>query len=164
MKKINNKTKKLIVPKIKSQDNGLHLPLKLNAFTIISIIVVVVFILVIVGGLLRFYYVEPTLPNPTDVQLITVKSIIASDLQSKGDSIDNYQFVISKKIRHLDQNKGTPGTLQVCLYNNLTRHLFLVDINNSEILMHSETEFYNSTNGTSQYAHYYQDFDLCHSR
>jgi len=115
-----------------------------NVWKVVSVVFIFLFILVIIGGV--YFRIPPhfrgQLNIPTQDQIDSAKATIAKELQKDGDDIQNYQVAVSENIRGLGRMTPPRNILQVSLQKNSTMHLFLIDVDSGEILMHSRTEFY----------------------
>jgi hypothetical protein len=120
----------------RSKKNGM------NIIKITSVVIVAIFIIIIVLGLIKDKQSEPKVVSPTENQLMMVKTIIESSLQNSGDNISNYQFIASKKIIIFVQENNSSETLRACLFNNTTKHIYFIDLNTKQIIMHTQTSTY----------------------
>jgi len=131
-----------------------------NVWKMVSVVFITLFILILAWGLMNTRP-RPTFTEPTQEQIDMAKSIVAQDLQARGDSIDNYEaFVTNRVVGFIGQpHPGNEGpdvrqinhlgemenfrNLQVSLRGNSTAYLYLVDADSGEILMRSFTEWFN---------------------
>lgn len=130
-----------------------------NVWKIVSVVFIALFILILAWGLMNTRP-RPTFTEPTQEQIDMAKTIVAQDLQARGDSIDNYEVFVTNRVvglfyRHpSDEGPATkqinpPGemenfrNLQVSLRGNSTAYLYLVNIDSEKILMRSFTEWLN---------------------
>jgi len=104
-----------------------------KTYKITAIIVVAIFVVIIVLGILHEFRPERKL---TQSQILAAKSIISKDLSAKGDNIARYTFSADAKHRN---------DIQIVLKSNSTIHEYLVNINSSQILIHTQTDIYNSS-------------------
>jgi len=142
---------------IKKEDKKDDAPRK-NILKIISIIVIAIFILIIIFGAAKEYILAPS-NKPTTVEMNSAESIIASDLLAKGDNINNYQVTFGQKIKTLDNVDNLTSIIQVCLSNNSKRHVYIIDVTSSQVVMQTESDFSNN-----KYASYYEETDPCRDR
>ncbi len=113
---------------------------KIKRIILVVAILVILIILAIILGITIFGKDNKPI-NLTDSQLASAKNIISSELESKGDNLSNYNLEIPEKISGIGENREQKA-FTVILFNNSTIHLFLIDLNSGEILMHKESQFY----------------------
>lgn len=131
-----------------------------NTWKIISVVFIVLFILILLWGLInvrpRYQFIEPT-----QDQIDMAKTVVANDLQVRGDSIDNYDVDVTNRvvgfIGRPRQGNGRPdikpmefpdrmsslgSNIQVSLRGNSTGYVYIVDLDSEKILMRSFTEWF----------------------
>jgi len=111
---------------------------KRNIWKIVSLIFIALFVIVVAAGFLLVSHFRSNLLPPTSEQVTAAEAIVAQDLAANGDDIANYEVTVSPTAR-----KRTSQTiLQVRLTQNATEHLYLLDLESSTILVHSQTTVY----------------------
>jgi hypothetical protein len=154
------KTKK--TDKQDGKGNKMVPPTKRSILKIISLTVVVIFIVIIVIGLLKEHYEKPSV-KLTENDLLAAKDVVSTALQARGDDISNYEFTASSQIRIIGIGKDFARLVQACLSNNQTRHVYLIDLNSKNIMMHSEAYTYTDNVEIQKYAPYRNE-DPCLAR
>jgi len=129
---------------------------KRNVWKIVSVVFISLFILILLWGLMNLRS-RPQFSEPTQEQIDMAGAIVAGDLRASGDSIDNYEVSVTKRmvgfIGRSRPGNGMPGmkhmastngmrNLQVSLRGNSTGHLYIVDLESESIVMHSSTEWF----------------------
>ena len=122
----------------------------------ISLVVIALFIIIVVIGVFKEIDSGRKALPPTQIQVATARALVASALQSQGDSLSHYQIVIGKKIKINGQGENATETLQLCLSNNSTRHVYLVNPGANTIVLHSLLEFIH----VSSSVHHYGDYSI----
>jgi len=108
----------------------------------VALAFVAFFCVIIVFGLIRMYHFEPPRSAVQPLQADLAEKIIEQDLSKSGDNITNYRLQVSKMARRFIRDSMSRSIIQVSLYDSSKRHLYLVDADSGEIVMHSETTFY----------------------
>jgi hypothetical protein len=113
-----------------------------NVWKIIALAFVAVFCVIIVISVIRLYHFEPhrSFANPAQVDL--AKGVVSQDLSRNGDNISNYKIQASDMAREFARDGLNKNIIQISLYDRSKRHLYLVDADSGDIIMHSETTFY----------------------
>ena len=130
-----------------------------NIWKTVSVIFILLFVSIIAWGLLSLGS-RPVFAELTEEQITLARDIVAEDLESSGDSIDNYEVSVTKRMigfvgrgHHLNGGPywkpvGTDkapcnmrGGVQVSLRNNYSGHLYIVDTQSRRVLMRSFTEW-----------------------
>lgn len=108
----------------------------------VALAFVAVFCIIIIFSLVRLYHFEPhrTAVQPSQVDL--AEKAVAKELNNSGDSISNYNLQVSDMARGFSENDANKSIIQISLYDHSKRHLYLVDADSGQIVMHSETTFY----------------------
>jgi hypothetical protein len=115
---------------------------KRNIWKIAAIVAVLIFILVLAGNLIKMYRFNSNFIPTTDIQKTTAQELITKDLQSRGADPTQYNIVASPKIMSM-QTRGTQrNILQAFAKDNTSRHMYLIDIDQNIIVMHSQMEKY----------------------
>lgn len=129
-----------------------------NVWKITSVVFIALFVIILLWSMLslrpRYDFSEPT-----QEQIDMAESIVAQDLQSMGDSIDNYEVSVTDRMigfmgRH-EMMDGMPGmrhggfpdemsmrNLQISLRNNSTGYLYIVNMDSERVMMRSFTEWF----------------------
>ena len=130
-----------------------------NVWKIVSAVFIVLFVLILVLG---FMSPRPRMAfnEPTQEQIGMAESMVAQDLQARGDNISNYEVSVTDRIVGLIGNSrignampairqfNLPGeaenfrNLQVSLRGNTTAYLYIVDIDSEKVVMRSFTEWF----------------------
>jgi hypothetical protein len=128
-----------------------------NVWKMVSIVFIALFILILAWGLMNTRS-RPAFTEPTQEQIDMAKGVVAQDLQARGDSIDNYEVLVTNRIvglfgrPHLSNEEpaiepfgkmGNFRNLQVSLRGNTTAYLYIVDIGSGKVVMRSFTEWFN---------------------
>jgi hypothetical protein len=121
-----------------------------KTWRIVSAAFVMAFLLILAGGLIKARGTEYSVTAATPEQVEYAKLIVAQELQSKGDSIENYDVMISQRIREFGRQKLSKNIMQASLYKDSARHLFLIDTDSGRIIMHTKTEFYGWMNDSDR--------------
>jgi len=116
----------------------------LNVWKIVAVVFIILFCIALIGGLFKIYHFKSSFTTPTQDQIDSAKAIVAQELQNEGDNIDGYEVTVSKNIRRFGRMDSSKNTIQVSLRKNATSHLFIIDIDSGNVLMHSQTDFYGS--------------------
>jgi len=114
----------------------------INIWKIIALAFVAVFCVIIVISMIRLYHFEPHRSFANLAQLDLAKSVVSQDLSKQGDNISNYKLQASDMARGFARDGLNKNIIQISLYDRSKRHLYLVDVDSGEIVMHSETTFY----------------------
>ena len=126
---------------------------KRNVWKIISIICILIFIAILISGLIRSSHFREKTNKASDAQIATAKNIATSDLISRGETIDNYQFKSSGMIRSMEKRpRGIDKTdnrtynensniLEVYFYNNTTINSYIINVDTGSILVYTKTVF-----------------------
>lgn len=124
---------------------------KKNLLKIIPFAIVGVFIFIILAAGIREYFLESERIPLTDTQIMSAQTVVADALQAKGENISDFQVFVSEKIRHRNNDK----LLEVCLSDNVTKRIYLVDINSSKIVVQAQTDY------STKDIKFKQEFDDC---
>jgi|GEM_PF-4978538 len=136
----------------KKTANNKHPVSKNKMLILTSIIIVAIFIAIIAIGVIRERSSEKR-PIPTDEQMTLTRNIISSSLKDSGDDISRYNLTVSKRAKFLEHYNDSIEILQACLSSNATRHMYLIDLNTRQILMHTQTNIYTADERFIRYAH-----------
>ena len=125
---------------------------------IISVVFISLFVLVVLFGIIntrfRMSLTEPQ-NEPTPNQIDLAKSIVAQDLQSRGDNISNYDVVVMNRMVGFinsphpgERVMGSPMPvpidpvdIQVSLHGNTTSYLYIINPDSQKVVMRSFTEW-----------------------
>jgi len=116
---------------------------------VIAISFMVLFCVIIISGLIRLYHSEPYRTAAQPFQVDLAKKVVAQDLANAGENISDYKVQLSDA-RKFPRDGTDKSLIQVSLYKNSKRHLYLIDADSGEIVMHSETMFYGWMENQSQ--------------
>jgi len=127
---------------------------------IVSVIFIALFIAILLWAFTGMRP-EHRFDEPTLVQAETAKALVAQDLLAGGDSIDNYDVLVTNRMlgfigrshprngmppmRHepcLERGTCPARNLQVSLRGNSTGYVYTVDIDEQRIMMKSFTEWF----------------------
>jgi hypothetical protein len=109
---------------------------------IIAIVFIVIFVIVIAGGLFRLFHFKNSLKPASQQEISAATDIVLNELANKGANIKDYELKVSDMIRVIERNNTPKRIIEVSVRNSTTRHMFLIDADTWQILMHSESEFY----------------------
>jgi hypothetical protein len=107
---------------------------------ILAISIIVVFAVFIILGIMKSHYIRSSFVKPTQEQINYAEKVASEKLQSTGVNASSFEFKASDRMRKINDDGTT--VMQVSFFNNSTTHMYLVDINSGEILMHSQTDIY----------------------
>jgi hypothetical protein len=129
-----------------------------NVWKIVSIVFIVLFVLILIWGIANVRSRNP-FTELNQGQIDMAKKVVAEDLESIGDSIDNYEvYVTNRPVGFIDrpQGNGRPGNpimfpdkdnnlsnVQVSLRGNSSGYLYIIDMGSEKVLMRSFTEWFN---------------------
>lgn len=119
-----------------------------NVWKTVSVVFIVLFFLILIVGIMRAYHFKSSFITATEDQVNSARTIVSQELQNKGEEIDDYEIYVGNKIRKHGRN--AKSIIQVSLLKDSTRHLYLIDIDSHEIVLHSETEFYSWMNNSNE--------------
>jgi zona occludens toxin (predicted ATPase) len=120
---------------------------KTSLWKIISIVFIVLFAAILIGGLLKAYHFRSSFKPATAAQIDSAKTIAISSLASQGENVSSYVFRASDNIRPIGAgSEYTPSTIEVSLYNESVRNLYIIDVDSGSILMYDRMEFYDGAN------------------
>jgi len=136
MKKKNNKEEKK-----NKNHNGIH---GHRIWKTIAIAVIAVFAVIIIAGVIRTHYIRSSFIKPTQAQIDYATKIATEKLQSAGVNSSGFQMQYGKRMRKMHNGVLNRIIIQVLFYNNSTTHTYLIDVDSGEILLHSQTDMYNS--------------------
>jgi hypothetical protein len=128
-----------------------------NIWKMVSVVFIVLFIIILAWGLTNIRP-RPSFTEPTQGQIDMAESIVAQDLQARGDNISNYEVSVTNRIigfigephtwierpsiREIDtQGEAGFDNLQVSLRGNSTAYLYIVNTDSEKIVMRSFTEW-----------------------
>jgi Na+-transporting methylmalonyl-CoA/oxaloacetate decarboxylase gamma subunit len=132
---------------------------EINAWKMVSAVFIVLFVLILAVGFIH-PRIRPAFTEPTQEQASMAESIVAQDLQARGDSISNYEVSVTNRIvgfigepypgneRLAMRQFSLPGepesfrNIQVSLRGNTTAYLYIVDIGSEKVVMRSFTEWF----------------------
>ncbi len=109
---------------------------------IVSISLVVIFLIFIVGGAIKASYFRSSLITPTQAQIDFAKKKAAEKLQATGANMTAFQSHAAEKMRRMREDGISRDVIQVSFYSESAMHIYIVDVNSGEVLLHSETETY----------------------
>ena len=132
MKKQQNEEKKSAAKKDKGQ----------RIWKITAIAVVVIFLLIVTGVLIKIYHYKSSFEKPSQAQIDEATKIAAKMLQSTGSTPSTFQIHAGSRIKRFYDNGVSRSIIQVSFINNSTSHIYLIDVNSGEVLLHSETDTY----------------------
>jgi hypothetical protein len=75
-----------------------------------------------------------------------MKSIALSDLSQKGEDVTNYTVKASNDIRPVNAGSERRKIIEVSVYNDSIRHLYIIDVDNGNILLYSKTQSFGFIN------------------
>ncbi len=135
------KTKKNVRSTIKPFNISQDKP-RWNKLKIISIVVVFIFMAIVTIGLLKWHNYKSNFILLTPEQITQTKTIALNDLQAHGNDPTQYDLKVASKMRIM--NKETPARMisQAYFINSTTQQFYLIDLNSSKVIMHSETNYY----------------------
>jgi hypothetical protein len=132
-----------------------------NIWKIVSVVFIALFILILAWGVFGLRQ-KPNFTAPTEDQIDLAKTVVAEDLHTMGDSIDNYEVFVTNRIvgfigkshqrngMHGMKPLGCPNmmgcsgrNIQVALKGNSSGYLYIVDMDSGKISMKSFTEWFN---------------------
>jgi uncharacterized protein YpmB len=119
---------------------------KHKVWKITAIIFIILFIVIIVSALVRLSRSRPPLIEPTDAQVSIVKGIALTDLSNRGEQIQNFSVSTSPDIRPVSVGQATKKVLEVSVYNDSIRHLYIIDVDSGNVLLYSKTESFGFIN------------------
>jgi len=125
-----------------------------RAWKIIAISVIVLFALLVLGGAIRAYYFRSSFTKPMQAQLDFAAKKATEKLQSTGANASSFQMHIGTKMKRMHDNQLSRSIMQVSFVNNNTTHIYLVDVDSGDIILHSETDVYGSWPGREMYEHH----------
>jgi uncharacterized membrane protein YukC len=110
---------------------------KISVFKTVAIAVVVIFAAMLAFGIYRYYHTEPSFVKLSEDQLSSAKTIATTALQNSGKNVSDYEVQVMPT-----RMRGSAAIVSVNFRGNQTTEDYLVDLNSSSIVMHSETEYY----------------------
>jgi len=119
---------------------------KNNIWKITAIIFIVLFAVILISALVRLSRIRPPIIQPTDSQISMMKSIALSDLSQKGEDVTNYTVKASNDIRPVNAGSERRKIIEVSVYNDSIRHLYIIDVDNGNILLYSKTQSFGFIN------------------
>jgi hypothetical protein len=130
-----------------------------NVWKIVSAVFIMLFVLILALGFIN-PRPRPAFTEPTQEQISMAESIVAQDLQARGDNISNYEVSVTNRVIgfigepypgntmpamrqfNLPGEAGNFRNLQVSLRGNTTAYLYIVDIDSEKVAMRSFTEWF----------------------
>ena len=119
---------------------------KKNIWKIVALIFIGIFILIIAGGLIRSYYFRPHFIPLSEQQIDSAKTAVYNDLAGKGINAPMESIKVANEVRPIRPDKEEKKIIEVSAEVDSIRHIYLIDANSNEILMHSQTEFFSWMN------------------
>lgn len=116
--------------------------LSYSKWKVVSIAVIVLFALFVVVGIIKAYHFRQPFTQATQSQAAHAKGIAIKKLQSMGENASNYEIRAAEKIRKFRMGNNSRSIMQVLFYSNKTMHVFLIDLESDELILHSKTEIY----------------------
>ena len=119
---------------------------KTNYWKYIAIIFIALFVLMISLGLLRLYtHARSKILIPaSSEQLAKAHEIVMHHVQTINQDASNYTIIPSQHVRSFRKDNRSRELISLTLSKNNMRHFYLVDVVSEKILVHSQTEFYES--------------------
>lgn len=113
-----------------------------SKWKVVSIAVIALFVLFVVIGIIKAYHFRQPFTQATQSQAAHAKGIAIKKLQSMGENTSNYEIRAAEKIRKFRMGGNSRSIMQVSFYSNKTTHVFLIDLESDEPILHSKTEIY----------------------
>jgi len=123
---------------------------------ILAIGVIVLFAVFIIGGLIKAHHIRSSFKKPTQEQIDYATQIATEKLQALGGNVSAFQIQVGKGMRRMPDEENNRTIIQVSFENKDTMHLFLVDVNSGELLLHSQTDIYVTLNQRDDKRHFEQ--------
>ena len=120
---------------------------------IVAISMIAVFLLLIFGGLIRAYHFRSLLIKATQSQIDFAAKKATEKLQSSGVNASAFEIHSGNKIKKVYDGGVSRNILQVSFVNNTITHIYLIDVNSGEFLLHSETDTYGTWANNKMYEH-----------
>lgn len=114
-----------------------------NVWKIVAISVIIVFAAFLIVGFFKAHHIKSSFVRPTQAQIDYTKGVAADKLQSAGVNVSGFQVEVIDRMPR-QQNDGVRNIIQVSFRNDSITHVYLVDVDSGEVLLHSETEFFGS--------------------
>jgi hypothetical protein len=122
-----------------------------NVWKIVSVAFIAVFLTIIAGGFINAG-TGKQFEEPTGDMIDFAQSVVARDLEASGDSMDNYEVLVTNRVVGLmnRHQRGGPmmepecpcENIQVALRNQSTGMLYIIDAESGNIIMKSRTEWF----------------------
>lgn len=111
---------------------------------VVAVAAILLFAIFIVSGIMKAHYFKPSFTKPTQEQIDYATKLASDRLESTGANISDFKIKFGQGMRTPQpQNEKSKRTIiQVSFYNNVTTHIYLVDVNSGEVLLHSQTDIY----------------------
>lgn len=111
---------------------------------VIAIVAIVLFAVFVVSGLMKAHRFKNSFIKPTDKQLELAKDVAIKSLESTGANASEFKISFGKVMpRRLEEkSEQSKIIIPVSFSNNQTTHVYLVDADSGELLMHSQTDIY----------------------
>jgi len=107
-----------------------------NPWKIVSLVFIVLFIAMLSLGAIRAHSYQSEFVAPTPEQVDAVQAVISDTLESNGETIDDYEIVVSTHVRKFGLDKSQ-NILQVMLHKGTEHQWYLVDVDSGEIVTRS---------------------------
>lgn len=122
----------------------------INWWKMAAIAMILVFVIIIISGVIRVNKIRPSFEMPTQEQNDIALQLAGEKLNELGLNASDFKAEVGQIMRMPEKKEGKywhrdeqkKQILQVAFSNNSTTHTFLVDINSSMVLLHSQTDFY----------------------
>lgn len=129
---------------IRSTEEKKHIESKksFNIWKIISICMVIIFVFFIIIGLFKASHYRSSITKPTQAQIDSAKAIATEKLMSIGEDPTKYNISVANKMRKIPIDGQSNNILQVSFFSNLKTHSYIIDLNNNEVMVHTQTDIY----------------------
>jgi hypothetical protein len=115
---------------------------KRKIWKIAAVAAILIFVIVLAGNLIKMYRFNSNFLPTTDTQKTAAQELITKDLQTRGVDPTLYNIVASPKIMSMETRGTQRNILQAFANDNTSRHMYLIDIDQNIIVMHSQMEKY----------------------
>jgi len=117
-----------------------------HVWKIVSIVFIIIFLGILAEALIRHYHFKSYFTQPTEYQANMTRNAAIQDLSNRGEDTSQYKISVSEAIKPTSINEPIRNIIEVTAYNDTVMHLYIVDANTGEILMHSISESYGFIN------------------
>ena len=113
-----------------------------RVWKIVAIAVVIIFVLIVLGVSIKIYHYKSSLTKPSQAQIDYATKIAEKKLQSTGNNASAFQINVGSRIKTFYNDEVSRSIIQVSFMNNSTSHIYLIDLNLGEVVLHTETDTY----------------------